>query len=53
MKDGDKIEILYQSSDPEQIAEKNITGNAVIFIVAGAVLILGGVFAEVKAFIKR
>lgn len=53
MKDGDEIEILYQSSDPTKISEKNITGNSVLFIVIGAVLSLAGVFLVIRAFIKR
>ena len=53
MKDGDRLEILYQSSDPENFAEKNVTGNAVLFIAAGAVLSLGGVIAEIRAFARK
>ena len=36
MKNGDDVTVLYQSSNPDNIAEGNITGNAVIMIVAGA-----------------
>ena len=53
MKDGDRLEILYQSSDPGNFAEKNVTGNAVLFIAAGAVLSLGGVIAEIRAFVRK
>ena len=53
MKDGDTLEILYQSTNPENIAEKNITGNAVLFIAIGSVLALAGVFGEIRAFVKR
>ena len=53
MKKGDTLEILYVSSDPTQISEKNITGNAVIFIAAGAVLVLVGAVTEIKALTGR
>ncbi|MCR5150824.1 MAG: hypothetical protein K6B52_06325 [Clostridiales bacterium] len=36
MKNGDDVTVLYQSSNPDNIAEGNLTGNAVIMIVAGA-----------------
>ena len=53
MKTGDELEILYQSSNPENFAEKNITGNAMIFLGVGIVLVLGGAIAEVRTFIKK
>ena len=53
MKKGDEVEILYQSSNPENFAEKNVTGNSVIMIVIGAVLALAGVFMGLRAFIRR
>lgn len=53
MKVGDEVEILYQTSNPENIAEGNITGNSVIIIVIGAVITLGGLFMTVKAFLRR
>ena len=53
MEKGDTLEILYVSSDPTQISEKNITGNAVIFIAAGAVLVLIGAVTEIKALKGR
>ena len=53
VKKGDTLEILYVSSDPTQISEKNITGNAVIFIAAGAVLVLIGAVTEIKALKGR
>ena len=53
MKVGDEINILYQSANPEEISETNITGNATIFIVAGAVLSLIGVFMILKNFFRR
>ncbi len=53
MKKGDELEILYQSSNPENFAEKNVTGNSVIMIVIGAVLALAGVFMGLRAFIRR
>ena len=52
MKKGDEVEILYQSSNPENIAEGNVAGNAVIMIVAGAVFALIGLVMTVKAFIR-
>ncbi|MBR7070925.1 MAG: hypothetical protein IKI29_02005 [Clostridia bacterium] len=52
MKIGDKVEILYQSKDPSKISAKNITTGAIIFIVVGALLAIGGVFATVKSFIR-
>lgn len=52
MQNGDEIEIRYQSANPEQIAEKNITGNAIIFIAVGAVLIVVGILSGVKAIIR-
>jgi hypothetical protein len=52
MKKGDEVEVLYQSSDPTNIAEGNLTGNATIMIVIGAVCTLFGVAAVVKAIIR-
>ena len=53
MKNGDTLEIIYQSSNPENFAEKNITGNALIIIAIGSVLTLGGIIGEIRAFVKR
>ena len=52
MQKGDEVEVLYQSSDPTNIAEGNLTGNATIMIVIGAVCTLAGVAAVVKAIIR-
>ena len=52
MKKGDEVEVLYQSSDPTNIAEGNLTGNATIMIVIGAVCALVGVVAVVKAIVR-
>lgn len=52
MKKGDEVEVLYQSSDPTNIAEGNLTGNATIMIVIGAVCTLFGVAVVVKAIIR-
>lgn len=52
MQKGDEIEIVYDSSNPEHFAEKNITGNSIIFIAVGAVLTLGGVAAIIKAVVR-
>ena len=53
MKKGDEVTVLYQSANPENIAEGNLTGNAVFIIVAGALLALVGLFTGFKALIKR
>lgn len=52
MQKGDEVEVLYQSSDPTNIAEGNLTGNATIMIVIGAVCTLAGVAAVVKSIIR-
>ena len=52
MQKGDEVEVLYQSSDPTNIAEGNLTGNATIMLVIGAVCTLFGVAAVVKAIIR-
>ena len=52
MKKGDEVEVLYQSSDPTNIAEGNLTGNATIMIVIGAVCTLFGAAAVVKSIIR-
>ena len=52
MQKGDEVEVLYQSSDPTNIAEGNLTGNATIMIVLGAVCTMFGVAAVVKAIIR-
>ena len=49
---GDQVEILYQSADPTNIAEGNISGNATIMIVLGAVFAVIGVAAVIKAFVR-
>ena len=53
MKKGDTVEILYQSVNPENIAEGNLTGNTTIMIVMGAVFVLIGVALAVKAFVFK
>ena len=52
MKKGDEVKILYQSANPENIAEGDLTGNAAIMIAAGAVFALIGAGMGVKAFIR-
>ena len=52
MKKGDEVKILYQSANPEDIAEGDLTGNAAIMIAAGAVFALIGAGMGVKAFIR-
>ena len=48
MKKGDKIEILYQTSDPTNIAEADIAGNAVLLIAIGAVVTAAGIVVGVR-----
>lgn len=50
---GDKVEILYQSQDPSKISGEHITSSGIIFIVAGALLALGGCFMTVRNILKR
>ncbi len=52
MKVGDELEILYQSADPTQISEKNITGSAILIFVAGAVFIVIGLVMSLRALIR-
>ncbi len=52
MQKGGEVEVLYQSSDPTNIAEGNLTGNATIMIVIGAVCALLGAAAVVKSIIR-
>ena len=52
MQKGGEVEVLYQSSDPTNIAEGNLTGNATIMIVIGAVCVLFGAAAVVKSIIR-
>ena len=52
MQKGGEVEVLYQSSDPTNIAEGNLTGNATIMIVIGAVCALFGAAAVVKSIIR-
>lgn len=53
MKKGDEVRILYQSANPENIAEGNLTGNAAVMIVMGAAFTLIGLFMGLKAIVKR
>lgn len=53
MKDGDEIEIRYQSANPEEISEANITGNAAIIIVVGSAMCLIGAFLILKSIFRR
>ena len=53
MRVGDKIDLLYQSKDPTELSGKNITGNSVLIIAIGAVVAVGGIIAEIKAFVGR
>ena len=52
MHKGDEVKILYQSANPENIAEGDLTGNAAIMIAVGAVFALIGAGMGVKAFIR-
>lgn len=53
MRVGDKIDLLYQSKDPTELSGKNITGNSILIIAIGAVVAVGGIIAEIKAFVGR
>ena len=49
LKEGDMVNILYNPENPEQIATGNEKTTGVIFLVVGAVAIVGGaVFGIVK-----
>lgn len=50
---GDRVEILYQSKNPEKIEGHHITRKSVIFIIIGFVVAIGGIFGTLKAFFKR
>ena len=52
MQKGDEVEILYQTANPANIAEGNLSGNATIMIVMGVVFALMGVGLGIKAFIR-
>ena len=52
MQKGDKVELLYKSSDPTQIAEGNMSSNAVIMIIVGAVFAVLGIGSAVRSFIR-
>lgn len=52
MQKGDEIEILYQSDNPQNIAESNIAGNAAIMIVIGSVFALIGAAMGIKAIVR-
>ncbi len=52
MQKGDEVEILYQSANPANIAEGNLSGNATFMIVFGVVVALIGVVSAIKAFIR-
>ena len=52
MKNGDDVTVLYQSSNPDNIAEGNLTGNAVIMIVTGAAFAMIGLAMGIKAVIR-
>ena len=53
MRVGDKIDLLYQSKDPTELSGKNITGSSILIIAIGAVVAVGGIVAEIKAFVGR
>ncbi|MBQ6066237.1 MAG: DUF3592 domain-containing protein [Clostridia bacterium] len=53
MKTGDELEIKYESANPENISEANITGSATIMIVMGAVFALVGIVSSLRALIRR
>ena len=53
MQKGDEVVILYQSANPENIAEGNLSGNAAIMIVMGVVFVLISVVMIIKAIIRQ
>ena len=53
LKIGDSVEFLYQSKDPSQIAAKDMTKGAVIFIIVGVIAIIAGLITAIRFLIKR
>ena len=53
MKIGDELDIVYQSSNPAEFYTPNVGGSAVLFIVIGAVVTLGGCIGMVMTVIRR
>ena len=53
MQVGDKVDILYQSQNPEKISGQNITGTSVIFIALGAVVTLVGCITTLRTLFAR
>ncbi len=52
MKQGDELTILYKTSNPEEFAEENVTGNGIIMIVFGVVFIVLAVVVALKALLR-
>ena len=50
---GDRVEILYQSQNPENIEGHHITGKSIAFLIIGIVVAIGGVIGSLRAFIIR
>ena len=50
---GDTTEILYQSGNPEKIAAPDMATTAVIFIIVGVVVTLGGLIGTALTVIRR
>ena len=50
---GDKVDILYQSQNPEKYAATNNATAGIVFIIVGAVVTLIGLAGTVITFLKR
>ena len=50
---GDKVDILYQSQNPEKYAATNNATAGIAFIIVGAVVTLIGLAGTVITFLKR
>ena len=53
LKEGDTVEILYQSQNPEKIAAPDIGTSSIIFIIVGAVVTLGGLIGTALTILRR
>lgn len=50
---GDKVDILYQSQNPEKYAATNNATAGIVFIIVGAVVTLIGLAGTVITFLRR
>lgn len=53
MKEGDKIEILYNVDDPTDLSSKSSSKFVIIFIIISSIVILIGVWSLFKSFRGR